>query len=75
MTISISIMSLALSMARCSVILYNSAKTLLINHPDKIEHDKIDTMIGHLVNSTGRKHYGKYNEQTILEVVKKIGYL
>ncbi len=60
-----------------NLVLYSfkhSAETLLINHPDTIEHDKIDTMIGHLVNSTGRKHYGKYNEQSILEVVEKIEY-
>ena len=60
-----------------NVVLYSfkhSAETLLINHPDKIEHDKIDTMIGHLIKSTVRKHYGKYNEQTILEVVEKLEY-
>ena len=60
-----------------NVVLYSfkhSAETLLINHPDNIEHDKIDIMIGHLIKSTGRKHYGKYDEKTILEVVEKIDY-
>ncbi len=60
-----------------NLVLYSfkhSVETLLINHPDKIEHDKIDTMIGHLVASTGRKHYGKYHEKTLLEVVEKIDY-
>jgi len=61
-----------------NLVLYSfkhSAETLLINHPDKIEHDKIDTMIGHLIKSTGRKHYGKYTERTLLvDVVEKIDY-
>ena len=61
-----------------NLVLYSfkySAETLLINHPDKIEHDKIDTMIGHLIKSTGRKHYGKYAEKTLLvDVVEKIDY-
>lgn len=48
---------------------------MLINHADRIEHDKIDTMIGHLIKSTGRKHYGKYDEKTLLkDVVVKIDY-
>jgi hypothetical protein len=53
----------------------HSADTLLINHPDTIEHDKIDTMTGHLVKSTGRKHYGKYHKKTLLEMVEKIDSL
>lgn len=60
-----------------NLVLYSfkhSVETLLINHPDNIAHDKIDTMIGHLIKSTGRLHYGKYNEKTILEVVEKIDY-
>ncbi len=61
-----------------NLVLYSfkhSAETLLINHPDKIEHDKIDTVIGHLIRSTGRKHYGQYSQKTLLEdVVEKIDY-
>ena len=54
--------------------LKHTAQTLLINHPDHIENDKIDTLFGHTIVSTGRKHYGKYTPQTILEVVEKIQY-
>lgn len=70
--------SVGIDKKKRNLVLYSfkySAETLLINHPDKIEHDKIDTMIGHLIKSTGRKHYGKYNEKTLLEdVVEKIEY-
>jgi integrase len=62
-----------------NLVLYSfkhTVETFLINHPDKIEHDKIDTVIGHTVQSMGRKHYGKYSKKTLLDdVVKQIDYL
>lgn len=52
----------------------HTTETLLINHPDNLEHDKIDTLIGHKVQSIGRDKYGEYYEKTILAVVEKIQY-
>jgi len=61
-----------------NLVLYSfkhTVETLLINHPEKIEHDKIDTVIGHTVTSMGRKHYGTYAEETLLaDVVEKVDY-
>lgn len=54
--------------------LKHTVETVLINHPDEIENDKIDTLIGHEVKSTGRKHYGRYNMETISRIVEKIEY-
>jgi hypothetical protein len=58
--------------------LYNfrhTVESVLNNHPDNIENDKIDTLMGQVVQSIGRNNYGTYYEPTILEVVKKIEYL
>ncbi|MFC1827222.1 site-specific integrase [Thermodesulfobacteriota bacterium] len=53
----------------------HTVETLLINHPDNIEHDKIDSLLGHKIQSTGRKHYGEYHVPTLYnDVVKKIDY-
>jgi integrase len=54
--------------------LKHTVETLLNNHPDDIENEKIDTLIGHEIKSTGRKHYGGYNVNTIARVVEKIQY-
>lgn len=69
-------------LSRCGIceegkVLYcfrHTVETHLINHQDNIENDKIDRLMGHIIKSTGRSHYGKYNASTILEVVEKIEY-
>ena len=60
-----------------NVVLYSckhTVETLLINHPENIEYDKIDLLIGHSIKSIGRKHYGTLYESTILKVVAKVEY-
>lgn len=52
----------------------HTVETLLINHRDNMENDKIDTLMGHETKSTGRIHYGKYDSATLLRIVKKIDY-
>jgi len=52
----------------------HTVETLLINHKDDLENDKIDTLMGHQTKSTGRKHYGTYDTGTLLRVVRKIDY-
>jgi len=70
--------SVGIDKEKRNLVLYSfkhTVETLLINHPDNIEHDKIDTVIGHTVTSMGRKHYGKYKEKTLLaDVVEKVDY-
>lgn len=52
----------------------HTVETVLINHQDEIEHDKIDAVMGHQTRSTGRVHYGSYDSGTLLRVVSKIDY-
>ena len=59
------------------VVLYSckhTVETLLINHPENLEYDKVDLLIGHTIQSIGRKHYGTLYESTILAVVEKVEY-
>ena len=52
----------------------HTVQGVLINHLQDIEHDKIDTLFGHALNSMGRKHYGKYSPDTILKIVTLIDF-
>lgn len=52
----------------------HTVQSLLNNHPDNIENDKIDHLFGHSIKSIGRKVYGGYSPETILEIVKLIDY-
>lgn len=52
----------------------HTVQTCLNNHPSNVEFDKIDHLFGHSVKSIGRKEYGNYKPETILNVVKLISY-
>jgi len=58
-------------------VLYNFrhlVETILINHKQNIEHDKIDYLLGHQITSIGRNNYGHYKAPMLLSVIKFIDY-
>ena len=52
----------------------HTVQTLLFNHKDDIEHEKIYTLMGHERKSTALKHYVTYDTATLLKIVRKIDY-
>ena len=52
----------------------HTVESVLLNHPDGINHDDIDKLLGHEIKSIGRKNYGKYNINTLQRIVSKIEY-
>lgn len=52
----------------------HTVETLLINHKQDLEHDKVDALMGHQSKSTGRLHYGSYDPSTLLRIVNVIEY-
>lgn len=52
----------------------HTVETVLINHKDDVEHDKVDAIMGHQTKSTGRVHYGSYDPATLFRVICKISY-
>jgi len=52
----------------------HTVQTLLFNHKDDIENEKIYTLMGHESKSTGPKHYSTYDTATLLRIIRKIDY-